>query len=80
MFLSGKTGLTQHGHFESQDSLIPVLCLQEWPADLGPIGQDWTLQGLQAFVGQTSWLQAFSLQLPREAGLCVAQHVLQRWH
>lgn len=48
IFFSGKIALTQHGHFESQDSLIPVLCLKEWPADLGPIGQDWTLQGLKA--------------------------------
>lgn len=46
IFFSGKIGLTQH--FESQDSLIPVFCLKEQAADLGPRGQDWTLQGLKA--------------------------------
>lgn len=42
IFFSGNIGLIQNSNFESKDSLIPALCLKEWPADLDPIGQDWT--------------------------------------
>lgn len=52
IFFSGEIGLTQHGHSESQDSLIPLLCLKEWPPDLCPIGQDWTPQDIKA---ETLW-------------------------
>lgn len=54
ILFSVKVVLTQHGHFKSQESVIPMLCLKEWPADLSPIGQGWSLQGLktEALCGQ----------------------------